>query len=92
MHSPELEFDLKSKEILLLYNTVEGAQQPVFLQFYSYWFRARFNSVLYMVVVTNCAGRSPFVLNDNGKLIDQASSRPAQNSKCPFLFRADPSF
>ena len=30
MHSPELEFDLKSKEILLLYNTVEGAQQSVF--------------------------------------------------------------
>ena len=29
-HSPELEFDLKSKEILLLYNTVEGAQQSVF--------------------------------------------------------------
>ena len=33
-----------------------------------------------MVVVTNCVGKSSFVLNDNDKLNDQASCRPAQNS------------
>ena len=32
-----------------------------------------------MVVVTNCAGRSPFVLNDYGKLNDQATELQASS-------------